>query len=263
MFLIDNSSSNAATDCQNPKKTGALNGTDLYECQRETNREIAVKAVHDLLAGIAAAEPDNAMAKSTLAIGSFPTIADYVSGFQIQANWLDVTAATKQQVASAMLFARKPAGLTPYGGAMSAAARSFSAGVPNDERAKVAVLVTDGEPTDANPNAVAAQAAALHAQGIQTITVFYSTSESRAQRAVKHKAMMKGIDDDQLKHGNGHWFNPQTYGDFEGYFRALSGGPGDIGLPLRISAQTVEVKDAAALRETFLKIVQEKVISCQ
>ena len=58
-FLIDNSSSNEVTDCPRPRATSRIkpNGTAIFSCDAETNREKAVLAGYDLLNEIAMAYP--------------------------------------------------------------------------------------------------------------------------------------------------------------------------------------------------------------
>lgn len=257
-FLIDNSNSNAATDCPSSVKVGRFNGVDLYKCQAETNREKAVLAAYDLLSAVAKNEPQNAKARSDLSIASFPTSDDYVSGYQVQAGgWLDSSSETRVEVAKAMLFARTPSGLTPYGAALSGASDLFAL-APSDGRAKVAVLVTDGEPTDQDPSGVVAKAEALKQAGVTIVTVFITNSEARVSRETKHTAMLKKIVDST----GGKWFDTE-FPTFEAYMTALLGGQNKKSLLEKISAKTVEVDNAAALKDAFLSIIKTQAIACE
>ncbi len=258
-FLVDNSNSNAATDCPAPTKIGRVGGVDLYECKGETNREKAVLAAYDLLSAVARNEPGNAKAKSDLAIASFPTSSDYVNGHQIQAGgWLDASTAARADVASAMLFARKPSGLTPYGAALEGGSALF-AQAASDGRAKVAVLVTDGEPTDQDPGGVVAKAEALKQAGVTIITVFVTNSEARASREAKHTEMLRKI----VESTNGGWYDHGEFPSFADYMTALLGSQSKKSLIAQISAQIVEVDNSAALKDAFLSIIKTQVIACE
>lgn len=262
-FLIDNSNSNASTDCPNDRLIGTNNGVDVYECGSETNREKAVLAAYDVLREVAASDSDYALARSRLAIGSFPTATDYVSGWKNESNgFLDVVATGRDAISKALKFTRKPAGMTPYGAAMGGATEVF-AGSANDKRAKLAVLVTDGEPTDQGPESVAAKAKALKAQGVNVITVFVTAGQTRSSRETKHIAMLKKIDDARLDQTNGaqHWYDSR-YASFDAYIDALLGGSGQESLVERISGKVVEVQDSAALKSTFLDIIKSE-IKCE
>ncbi len=258
-FLIDNSNSNAATDCPSPTKVARVGGVDLYECQGETNREKAVLAAYDLLSAVAKNEPGNAKAKSDLSIASFPTSNDYVNGHQVQAGgWLDSSSAARADVASAMLFARKPSGLTPYGAALEGGSELF-AQAASDGRAKVAVLVTDGEPTDQDPSGVLAKAEALKQAGVTIITVFVTNSEARASREAKHTEMLRKI----VESTNGDWFDRSEFPKFADYMTALLGSQTKKSLIAKISAKVVEVDNSAALKDAFLSIIKTQVIACE
>lgn len=260
-FLIDNSNSNAATDCPSPKKIGRVNGVDLYECEGMTNREKAVLAAHDWLSAIAKNEPQNAKAKSDLAIASFPTSSDYVNGHALRSEWLEASADTRQDLASAMLFARKPSGLTPYGAAMTGGSELFAKAASNG-RAKVAVLVTDGEPTDQDPSGVIAKAQALKQAGVTIVTVFVTNSEKRESREAKHTAMLKKIDQNHVASGDGHWFDAE-FPTFDAYMNALLGAQGKKSVIESISAKIVEVENSAALKDAFVSIIKTQAIGCE
>ena len=277
-FLIDNSNSNSATDCPSPKGIGTFQGTDLYECQDQTNREKAVLAAFDLLQQVGDNEPGNAAARSSLAVASFPTTADYVNGWANETNgWLEVASDSRGQTSTALQFTRKPSGLTPYGAAMTAASQLFGT-APADGRARVAVLVTDGEPTDSDPNAVATQADALRQAGVDVITVYITGPDERSSRIAQHTQMMSGIDSGYLQNYQEHWY-AASYSNFDSYITALVGGNGTPSLVQRVSSKSdascqdstgqicdrniVEVQDATALKDAFLNIIKTQAIACK
>jgi hypothetical protein len=261
-FLIDNSNSNAATDCQNPEKIGTYKHVGLYKCGSETNREKAVKSAYDFMKSVSDKEASNELAKSRVSIASFPSSDNYMGDWtQESKGWISVEGDNKSEVSSSMLFTREPFGLTPYGSAVEAAKELFSG--DSGEKAKVAVLVTDGEPTDEDPESVAEQAKKLRAQGVDVITVLVNSGVARQERAVKHTEMMAKINQGNIDNGNGNWFT-NAYNDFNGYMSSLIGGADKKPLADRIAdGQVVEVADSKGLEEVFLKIIETKAIKCK
>lgn len=277
-FLIDNSNSNAVTDCPAAKKAGVFNGVDLYECQDQTNREKAVNAAYELLATIAAKESDNPLARSKFAVASFPSASDYVTGWTDQSKgWIDVTAENRGKMNSVMAFSRKPSGLTPYMAAMTGATKAFEK-ASDDGRMKVAVLVTDGEPTDSDPSKVEAQAEALRSDGVKVITIYVTGSETRGTRISRHTTMMKDIDDSRFAQSGRHWFAAK-YASFTDYMTALVGSGTKPGLVSKITSRSVEsCKDTAAglcarevyevqksesLKDAFMHVIRTQAIRCE
>ncbi len=277
-FIIDNSNSNAVTDCPEAKDAGMFKGVVVYECMAQTNRELAVKAAFDLLSGIAEKESGNAMAKSMLSIASFPSKENYVTGWTDQSKgWIETNSTNKDQLTSVMAFARKPGGLTPYLAAMTGAENAF-AKTSADGRAKVAVLVTDGEPTDSDPSAVEAKATALRAQGVKVITIYVTGSESRATRINDHTDMMRNINNTRINQTGKNWF-AATYVSFTDYVTALVGNGTKPGIVTKISAQTddackdsnvgvcarevYEVQKSEALKDVFLHVIKTQAIGCE
>lgn len=258
-FLIDNSNSNSATDCLNPKQIETFQGSKVYTCDGPTNREKAVLAAFDLLQSVSDKEPSSTAASSSLAIASFPTRTDFMKGWAKETNGMvGVAAASRSTVSDALAFSRKPYGQTPYDGAMTAANDLFQ-GLADDGKARVAVLVTDGEPTDGNPSAVAAKADALRQQGIQVITVFYSLSADRALRRGSAMQNLADINNASIASGNGPWYDA-AYANFADWSKALIGGTNQKSLAETISSDVVEVQNAEALKATFLSIIKTKIV---
>jgi len=274
-FLIDNSNSNTATDCPQSKKIGTFKGTDLYECQQATNREKAVMAAYDVLAGVAANEPGNADALSSVAVVSFPTESNYVDGWAIKSNngWLETTGSTQKALENSLAFTRKPFGLTPYGAAMTAGNSLFSS-LNAANKAKVAVLVTDGEPTDRDAVAVVEKADELRAKGVQVITVYVTNGQDRSKRISDHNNMLRTFNDRSIADGKGPWF-AQRYASFDEYTRDLLGQGSSLSLAEKVSSKTdtscqdkpgarcerriVEVENSSALTSVFKSIVSSAV----
>ncbi len=277
-FIIDNSNSNAETDCPEARAAGTFNGVAVYECMAETNRELAVKAAFEMLSGIAEKESSNEMAKSKLSIASFPSKENYVTGWTDQSRgWIETNSSNRDQLTSVMAFSRKPSGMTPYLAAMTGAESAFDK-TSTDGRAKVAVLVTDGEPTDSDPSAVEAKAAALRAQGVKVITIYVTGSESRGTRIANHTEMMRDINNTRIKQTGKNWF-AATYASFAEYITALVGNGTKPGLVTKISSQAdaackdsevgvcarevYEVQKSEALKDAFLHVIKTQVIECE
>ena len=157
------------------------------------------------------------------------------------------------------------------------AAQDIFAGTPADAKSRVAVLVTDGEPTDQNATAVEAQAQELRKSGVEIITVFITGAQTRAQRVEAHQGMLRQVNDRQRARGQGDWFDRTAHGNFRAYIDALVGNSAQPGLAARISSnrdkdcsvngancpkQIVEIADASLLQEVFQNIVKTKAVRC-
>jgi hypothetical protein len=148
--------------------------------------------------------------------------------------------------------------MTPYGAAFAAATELFQS-ASSDNRAKVAVLVTDGDPTDSDPSAVQAKADALRAAGVEVIVVTYA-----GDRAAAHTQMMQSIDQTYFSEYGVHWYAPK-YATFADYMNALIGPTGTNGLALTVATkgQSLYVSDSTQLKSTFLSIIQSQAIGCE
>jgi hypothetical protein len=278
-FIVDNSNSNSATDCPNPKQIGTFNGANTYQCQGETNREKAVMSSFDILGSVAAREPGNAEATSTVSVASFPTQQSYTDGWKIQTNgWLNAAgAADRQSLAQSMAFSRTPFGLTPYGSGLSAATELFS-GVTSDAKAKILVFVTDGEPTDRDPLGVVNQAATIKSADVEIITVFITGSDTRAQRKANHAAMLRRFNDASISDGNGPWYT-NNISSFDEYIELINGTTQVSDLVSQMSTKSdlncveqggqkcdrliVEVSDSGSLRSVLETIIKTRAIKCE
>lgn len=263
-FLIDNSQSNEANDCPSPDYRGQIvnadgTGRGNFRCLKSTSREKAVLASYDMLQNIAQAEPSNALATSSLAIVSFPVKVE--SGYAQRLSWTTVTPGNRYQVEGSMLFSREPFGQTPYGDALLGASELFASS-SNDDRAKVAILVTDGEPTDQNPSAALAKAQALRDQGITVYTVLYAGAD-RASRHATHQAMLQKFDNNRLSWSGKHWYDESVYSSFASYVDAILGNATLKSLAEQIGGGSIiEVADAKALENALSQVVK-KAIRCE
>lgn len=185
-FIIDNSFSNSITDCPNAKDLGTVRGQKQVECGGQTNREKAVLAAFDDLFSY---EKSEAGFEGTISVASFPSSAIY-SGFDIRHDWLPVAEASKAPLSTALTFVRKPAGATPYLSALDGAKALFSK-LSGNTRPNLALLVTDGEPTDPRAQDVKARGEELKKMNVKVVTVFITNGKSRSQRQAEHIQILR------------------------------------------------------------------------
>jgi hypothetical protein len=276
-FLIDNSNSNASTDCPGATRTGTFGGIETFECASETSREKAVLAVFDLLKEFGAGSPMDSLSTSLVGVTSFPTVDDYVSGYRIQTAFVSAKGENRSQIESALRFSRKPFGLTPYLAAFTSA-EDMMKNATNDKRSKVVILVTDGEPTDRSPKSVSDKADRLRASGIKVVSVYYNGGMSRAARNATHLSMMTRFEEAYLARPEGHWYDPSQFGSFNSYASYLLGDTDNPSLLMRVSTKensscqdapgslcarkSYEVGNAEGLKKAFLDIVTTQAIGC-
>ena len=274
-FIIDNSYSHSQTDCQNINRQ-LWNSQRKVLCQDPTNREKAVLAAFDVLDQIGKDANYSDSSASAVAIASFPTANETVNGMQIHTNgWITAKADAKGGIESSLRFTREPIGYTPYGAGMRAAQTLFGSNqnLPT-EKAKVAVLVTDGEPTDRNPRETIQIAESLRAQGVEVVTVFVSQGQSRAQRRNSHIDYLRLEDQNWFRQTNGrdNWYDRQVWNNFDSYVSELMGSGANPQLVDKITAQydpsckdsdgtvcsrkIIEVSNSAELDKVFRQIVK-------
>jgi hypothetical protein len=272
VFLLDNSGSNAETDCPSRQNQGG----GRFQCNGATERERAVLSAFDQLVKVEAKYKISNAAESRIAVASFPTRNSSVSGWEIHGEqqaggWYRTEANVRSDLSDLLAFTRRPYGHTPFGAGIEAAEYLFTrlpAASNNAPRSKLAILVTDGEPTDRDP--VAVIDAATHLRGltgeksIQLITVFVTGGTLRESRLAEHRAMLEGYDRFVSGDGSAHWWvENQTVKNFQDYIDVLLGSPLTPGLTKRISSKIIEVKDAAALSKVFQGIIQETTEPCK
>ena len=276
-FLVDNSSSNAATDCPGAALARNVNGADMYHCAQETNREKAVLAAYDLLADVSTRDT-SPMAASNIAIVGFPAEGNAVQTVKIATNgWVSSRPASENRagVQTALQFTRDPFGATPYGTAIAAANGLFNVN-SNDGRSRIAVLVTDGEPTDRDPADVAERAKSLRAAGVEVITVFIDNSQNRTQRQAAHAQMLANYE--QWSQPN-HFYNAQRYQSFDAYLDEILGRNGRVPLVDAVTSQVVptcvdaqgtvcqrwkvEIANSNELANVVKQIIRTRAIKCQ
>jgi len=248
-FILDNSGSHGKTDCVGSKKTSKADGTVAYSCSEETNREKAVKYAVDILAKVG---ESGGKASSFISMASFPNSA--ISGYQIgKSGW---TEAASSALSEDLLVTRKPYGMTPYGEGLEATERLFDL-TPDLEKAKIAIFVTDGLPTDKDPIFAMEKAQALKANGVRVISVLVSPNDND-ELISNHKSFINKIGGE-----DNPWYSID-YTSSDDYFDYLLGNGDNLkGVLDNMSDQVIYVKEAKQLKDTFESIISEQAISCE
>lgn len=278
VFLIDNSNSNSATDCPSPTQTNVVGNVPVYQCGAATNREKAVLGAFDALVNVAATDKRD-LAVSSLAVVQFPIAENNASGSRVMTNgWIRTTAGQNDRasLANALMFTRQPVGATPYGAAI-ASANSLFASMQNEGRARVAILVTDGEPTDRNPADTVAQAQQLRNLGVQIITIYVTNGQSRNQRVTSNQQMLS-FWEQSAQAKNNHWYS-SNYNNLQEYLNAITGTTSQPSLAQNVTSKVnpacidaanaiceryvVEVTDSSALTTVVQQIIGTKTVACQ
>jgi len=266
-FLIDNSGSNSTTDCPSRTAQSTTNGQTTYVCGGQTNRESAVLSAFDILAKFAADNSADALGASQLHISSFPSSTDPYAGYVDQtASWVQISGASRGTIADLMKFTRAPAGATPYGAAMTAATNAFK-NAPSDGRRNVAILVSDGQPTDRNPAAVLAQANALKQQGVTVIVLDYNgapeTSVADDTKQMQAFEASYSVDPRTGKPNGNHWYT-SNYASFGDYIAALLGTSTQPALAqsMTSSGSVISVQNSTALLAALNGLVSTSTVAC-
>jgi von Willebrand factor type A domain len=275
VFLIDNSNSNAITDCPGRVDQGAVS-----TCSGETNRGKSLLAAFDLLAEVSTKD-DSPSAASNISIVEFPSANQ---SYKMATNgWVSSrpVAASRPVIQTALGFTRQPIGATPYGSAIAAASNLFGA-ASNDNRSRVAVLVTDGEPTDRDPIGVAKSSLELRKAGVELITVYITNAQGRVQRVTEHEAMLR--DWERISLGatpSAHFYvgNANSYTSFDDYLGYIFGRNGHVSLGDSITSSVVpscvdspasvcqrwkvEIPSSSGLENVVKQIIRTRAIKCQ
>ena len=266
-FLIDNSGSNSTTDCPSRTAQGTTNGQTTYVCGGQTNRESAVLSAFDILAKFATDNSADTLGASQLHISSFPSSTDQYAGFVDQtSSWVQISSANRATIADLMKFTRSPVGATPYGAAMTAATNAFK-NAPNDGRRNVAILVSDGQPTDRNPAAVLAQANALKQQGVTVIVLDYNgapeTSVADDTKQMQAFEASYSVDPRTGKPNGNHWYT-SNYASFGDYITALLGTSTQPALAqsMTSSGSVISVQNSTALLAALNGLVSTSTVAC-
>lgn len=175
VFMVDNSGSMGVTDCPSG---------DEQNCG-PTYRERAILNAFDILTKASDVSEYATKSMSTISIAQFTpqsrdaTLNDFNWNLQTVQSFPE----DRDDLESALEFTRAPAGDTPYFNALTIAQSIVQGEGLNEDQETVVVLVTDGDPTDRNPDEVRQLAASINAK-IMTIRV---TPENWSQEIRRDK----------------------------------------------------------------------------
>jgi len=280
LFMVDNSSSLSATDCPSPVRgnqiqDGNAGMIDSWQCNGATNREQAVLAAYDLLSDVSTRDPSPSAVSNVSVIG-FPAQGNQTQNviFATNGGISSLQPATNRAgLQTSLQFTRQPFGATVFGAPLANAA-SFFQQPASDARSRIAVLITDGEPTDRNPADTTSRAQQLRQQGVDVVTIFVTNSQTRAAREQAHTAMLQSWD--QRSQG-GRYYAPQ-YQSFDAYIADILGRNGKASLTDAVTSQVVatcvdspgapcqrwkaEIQDSAGLANIVKQVIRTKAIKC-
>jgi len=281
LFMIDNSSSLSATDCPSPVRgnqiqDGNAGSIDSWQCNGATNREQAVLAAYDLLAGVSTRDSSPSAVSNVSVIG-FPAPGNVTQNvlFATNGGVSSLQPATNRaSLQSALQFTRQPAGATVFGAPLANAASYFQQPA-SDARSRIAVLITDGEPSDRDPADTIMRAQQLRQRGVDVVTIYVTNSQSRAAREQAHQAMLQSWDQ---RSAPGRYYNAQRYQSFDAYLADILGRNGKVSLTDAVTSQVVatcvdspgapcqrwrtEVQDSAGLANIVNQVIRTKAIKC-
>lgn len=234
LFVVDNSSSNAQTDCPDRKPSSKFAKIGdrtfaTYECGNDTNRSAAVRTGVALLkkaiaeAGQTSGDTGTA---AQMSIVSFPTLEDYQKGAARHGEpWMPLNDQSLN-IDSLMSFVRTPFGLTPYAAGLREANLLFSDIPQADKRKQLIIFITDGEPTDREPLFAGALARDLRSQGVKIVIVFVNNGQTRLERQVTHREdLLRKHNILQTRQPKETWWLEPGFTSFESYFNILVGTP--------------------------------------
>ncbi|MGE0174173.1 MAG: VWA domain-containing protein [Oligoflexales bacterium] len=246
LFLIDNSGSMRTTDCPD---------RDDDVCRGETNREIAIMRAYDELTRIYEQSGKAASSLSTISFVEYtPVEEDGFAYSKMSKERLGSTEAitgNRGTIVSKIQFVRQPGGDTPYLNAVDGGldlVNEVNSKFSDDGKARVAVIVTDGEPTDRNPAAVRARAQELKGKGVKLFTIMVSAGGPRTD--AHRERMLEYVDEYD------GWYDA-AYPSFDRYMQELTA------IPTAISDRVILISEAKDLGAIIEKEVIKKSTTCQ
>ncbi len=268
VFMIDNSSSNAYTDCPNRQTMQAVSGSQVFQCNAAPKRYTAVlDAVADIYEKSKVTSKEN---PSSVASIVFPNTRN------LNVQWTNIDENSKNKMAQELGVLKTPYGLTPFEEGIANAEKLFSQiqSSTAQESAKLLIVVTDGFPTDRNPVGTLNRAEALKKSGVEIVSIPIGTKSLERQAYVNDiiqfstRIAMQGQtswwSDDSLKLFGNDRDSLNKYIDF-------SIGSLDQKSPSlleKMSSRVEKVCDGDAnaancnLSSIFKEIIRKKMISC-
>lgn len=185
-FVIDNSNSNGVSDCPQAQILGYSGSAPIYKCKEQTKREKAILSAHQILGGIGKLKTQD-ISQSTISVSSFPTKSNIYNGWKINQKWLNPSKYDLNSIQKNLLFTREPVGETPYYSGLYAAYTLFKKVSKSSSKEKVVFFITDGFPTDKDPQKILSIANNLKNLGVKIDTVFVIDSQTRTNQVQNHK----------------------------------------------------------------------------
>ena len=236
IFLIDNSGSMAETDCSNPNANGI--------CSEATEREKAILASFDRLVEIAEQSGKPEETKSVFTIAKFSPdvrLGKITDISQPVYAKFETIASERARLAETLKFTREPKGDTPFEIAVQYTKRFLDE--QQNQKRNVAVLLTDGEPTDTNPDATLKNAGQLP---LDRFTIRINTKgESINERYTSHKSRIERY----YTNDQNSWTS--NYEDIESYMNDLMSLATNFSQSMPIDIQSAKGLETAIFDEVI------------
>ncbi len=275
-FVVDNSGSNNSTpgELQTPGPGELYTGTDAIRntptAERDTgsgytNRQLALFTLINEMTS------QNQSAKSKHAdwpgidvgIASFPlSEADlintkHISGDSLSLpekmtnlNTLITNESTLSDLWELLKFTHFPEGMTPYHTALRNGKELLESGnSENDGRKRVIVLITDGLPTDQNPQSIIDLRKSMGDTEVHLVSV-YKTLTPEEENASEAKSTLQ----DLYNNPSFNW-GKEHFDDFEAYWSALRE------VPAKIATRSYSIASSTELYGVLSQIASE-ILSC-
>lgn len=170
-FLIDSSSSMGDNDCP-----GALGSVEAgFVCRGRTHREKMVLSTVASMNTLYAEHRGRGGAPSLVSVARFTPSSLFSNDYLVALDTARSSRLNLPLMTGALGFTRAPVGRTPYLNAARAAADILGKHQRYGKRKRIAIMITDGEPTDTDPRAVSRQVDQLREAGITWYTVKVNT----------------------------------------------------------------------------------------
>lgn len=255
-FVVDNSESHNVSDCPNRHKLGAhpVNKQEhLYECRESTARERAVKYATQILGSFG---EKNADATSFVSFALFPQMNQ-------DPRWYNATK-DRQILSNDLKLLRRPLGVTPYHEGLTSGIRIFSSLTDKhakDDKPRILLLITDGFPTDKDPERTLQLAQQLKTQHrVKIISVMVTGKSNQNELRNKHESFMRSFPMTPTP-----WMHSRYNAKFEPYFLHLLGDGTDNhpGLLAKMSDEVIYIEDSHSLPKAIDKITAREALGCR
>lgn len=255
-FVVDNSESHNVSDCPNRHQIGIhpVNKQDhLYECRKGTARERAVNYATQILGSFG---ENNAGATSFVSFALFPQMNK-------DPRWYNATK-DRQILRNDLKLLRRPLGVTPYHEGLSSGIRIFASLTgkhSSGDKPRILLFITDGFPTDKDPQQTLQLAQQLKSQHqVKIISVMVTGKSNQDDLRTKHQTFMRGFPMIPKP-----WMHARYNGSFEPYFLHLLGDGTDNhpGLLAKMSDEVIYIEDSQSLPKAIDQITAREALGCR